>query len=364
MRSVFYIDKNTIYFYGAGLNKIATFKMPESVIYDMEILNENDLENIIKKLKESLNFQHINTLLCLSKNSYFEEEVLPHFSMEEVKKIQSEFEETVPFENVVSKYYIQENKSKIIAINFNFIQILINILKKNGFIIDGIIPDFALYKNNILSFNEEVASEILKNYKLLSEVSFLENKEKDTNDNKDSDKNNAEIINTSPEFKVKPSKNNMRVYGLSAVFAVLLILLFVVYSTRSGSKIAKNNTVVVPLEKKEAASTETQARSSVEAAQTSHTALNKDNFVIEVSLSQDKLQDKDLIVKTLNEVGFNNVVVNTLSATYYGNSTAIFKNYFPINIRSEIITALEKNGFSITQQESIELVNDALIRIF
>lgn len=362
MRSVFFIDGNKFIYFGGSNDSLIELLIPSSALQDMEIIKNQELENL---LSEFFNINKISTsevIICLTPSSYFQKDVLPHDQLEDIQKIQDEFIDTVPFESVSAKYYNQATSAKIIAVNSSFIKTLIEILKKHGFTILSVVPVFALFPNPITSITNAVGEEFIKNFKSLSEVGLpINEQEKSFLETPRINKKNNEADDFKPVVK-KSSKK--RLYGLISLFFLLTIILAVVYSSSKTQKAANKNIAIIPVE----ATTKTQdtlkQEEIVSPTPEEFIELNKDMLVIEITLSQDQKEKETMIVEKLREIGFKNLIVKTIQAQVYGESTIVFKQYISAPQRQEISSLFKGLGYTMAILESKEITNDILIKIF
>lgn len=360
MRGVFFIDTDTVSFFGGITPSLTTLKIGDSIISAMEIIDAKELERVVTDFLKSKNTSDLSLIICLTEGSYFQKDVLPHIDIEMIKTLQKDFIESVPFESVYAKYYSQQTTAKIIAVNASLINTFIDIFKKNNISVVSVIPIFALFPRPIIELNDDVGSEFVKHFKSLEEVSLpLSEKQTSTQENK-TETGDKNIIEAPADFKLKKrNKNTVRLYGLASIFFLLIgVLIFMITNNSKSSSIGKESAVIVPVE----ASINTPTPEELEVQQKNE--LSKDGFVIEVLIAQDQRDRESLIVQKLRDIGYKNVVVKNLQAQVFGETTIVFKDYISQNQKEEIIELIRSIGYTVSILESQETTNDILIKIF
>lgn len=230
--AVVYIDTDKALFYTGKTVDIFRLDFPSNVISDLDLVSEEKLTELIDSFCKTNNLEgtKYETTLVFSTGSVFEKDFADE-NKEENTQMQ-QFIDIVPFEDVLSKTYKLDKKTKVVVINKTLYEALKNALEKKNFSISSVLPYSVLQE-----INTELANSV--------NLAFIAGK---IDSYKQYNLNDSENNNSNNKIKTNDSKKqNKRVYILIGIFILLLILLGVlVISTLSPQQSSKKGTVVLP----------------------------------------------------------------------------------------------------------------------
>lgn len=208
--AVVYIDTNNASFYTGKSGDIFRLDFPSNVISDLDLVSEEKLTQLIDSFCKTNNLEgtKFETILVFSAGSVFEKDFADE-NKEENTQIQ-QFIDIVPFEDVLSKTYKLNKKTKVVVVNKVLYEALKSALEKKNFSISLVLPYSVLQEVNTEltnSVNLAFIAGKMDSYKQFNLIDYENNKLNDK-------------IKTG-DFK----KQNKRVYVLIGIFLLLLIVL-------------------------------------------------------------------------------------------------------------------------------------------
>jgi len=210
---VVYIDSHGAYFYADSLGRVLQLNFPQDVVSDMDIVGREKFENLLNSFIQT-NFKGLDfsVILVFSQNTLFEKEIVPVVG-KEIEDLVQEFIGAVPFEEVLSKTYKLNKKTKVAAVNRAFYDLLRNIFEMNKQTITMVLPLPILQIVNPDLANRMDLSLIAQKADSLRQFNMIE----------------AYQGEYTPEQKntKEPKKINKRLLSLIGVFVFLLLALFV-----------------------------------------------------------------------------------------------------------------------------------------
>lgn len=251
-RGIIFLQKDKFDFYSPGLIKIIEFRFVPEIIHDLEVINRELLENLIKLFVSNNKIAPGELTIVLADNACFIKDfIMPSAvpstqqknvaqlspvafpntqASEKVREDIKFFIDHVPFENVLSREFHMGNGTKVLAVNKDFFEAIKNAFEKAGFRVNAVLPG-VVFENNIgakQTMDIIVANTILKqadylrdNDLLREERSFQPVVEKENEEEKEF---------TVQETESKPGKTNKkRLFAMIGIFVILLIILVVVY---------------------------------------------------------------------------------------------------------------------------------------
>ena len=214
---IIFINRNYLEYFDSNKSKVFSFNFPSSIVKDLEILNNHDLET---QLILFINFYKLNPsplLLILASDICFETEI-NEINETNFETIAGDFVNHLPFEESVHKLYKQPKGYRLVAVNKEIIDNLKFIFTKMGFSIEGAVPA-SVVGINIKTIDAPSANYIFAKINLIKSMSIIQ----------------AEVktpINNAEPKKVLGVK---RVFLLLSFFLVLLmIMLFLLYKQSTG----------------------------------------------------------------------------------------------------------------------------------
>lgn len=231
--AVVYVDTDKVFFYTGKTGDIFRLDFPSNVISDLDLVSEEKLIQLIDSFCKTNNLEgtKFETILVFSTGSIFEKDFTDEIK-EENTQIQ-QFIDIVPFEDVLSKTYKLNKKTKVVVVNKALFEALKNALEKKNFSISLVLPYSVLQE-----INTELTSSI--------NLAFIASK---IDSYKQYNLNDYENKNPNNKIKASDSKNqNKRVYVLVGIFILLLIVLgFLIISTLSSESSPKKGAEVLPI---------------------------------------------------------------------------------------------------------------------
>lgn len=187
--------------------------LPSDVVCDMEVISEEKLTQLIKRLLEANKIVIRGVIVILSLDYTFKNELEDESSEGLLEKLKA-FQEMVPFENVESKIVKQEKKWKVICVSRDLCEKLKIVFEKMNIGFLGVVSYEALidsFPEFSKSFDARLAMDKVEAIKLSGFV------------------NQEEKILTSEKGKAPIEKKNnlsilLVVFGL--LFVVLLVMIF------------------------------------------------------------------------------------------------------------------------------------------
>ena len=242
-----YLQQDKFDFYQPAIGKIIEFGFVTEIIKDLEIINADLLDNLIKLFVTNNKIVPGEMVMVIADNACFIKDFIlpsaqpvpkivstdgkspvvvaalhPKISDEEIKS----FIEHVPFENVISKTFDLASGTKVIALNKDMYEAIKSSFEKLGFKINFVLPG-VVFENNIGSVavlnlavakNMLISADIVKEQNLLFKKNYVsENHDFKKQDEPDSTK------------KQPVKKSNKRLFLMIGIFVVLIIILVFVY---------------------------------------------------------------------------------------------------------------------------------------
>lgn len=217
--SFLYLDKNGFYFYVIGLPNIISMAFLPTSVRDMDVINAAQLAAQIKTFVEQYQIPPSTITIILSPNITFEKDVVG-LAIEEQEETAKKFNETIPFDSVLSKKYPIEKGIKVIGVNEDLIEEIKSSFEKCSFILDSVVPYQILGADQafIQSMTVENINLFLKRTVRLRQFSILiTEKEKVVTQ--------PTISKGQVSQQQKPRKNNTRLFVMAGVFIVLIAIL-------------------------------------------------------------------------------------------------------------------------------------------
>ena len=213
---VCYIDRDKALFYQDVNGSMLQMDFPQDIIFDQELTGGGKLEHLIESFLETNKLGKGNILFIFAPSVTIEKDFPDELAQNKNEEIQK-FIDMVPFEEVLSKIYRLNKKTKVVAINHEIYESIKNIFAKKNFLILGIIPSTVLQETfTELSSNIDLAFIASKIYSLKQYYIVDEGK----------------LINQDTKEKSGLKKQNTRMYILIVIFAILLFIFIILVITK------------------------------------------------------------------------------------------------------------------------------------
>ena len=222
---VCYIDKNKALFYQDVDGSMLKMDFPPDIISDQELTGREKLEHLIESFLETNKLEKGNIIFIYAPNVTIEKDFpddTPGNKNEEIQK----FINMIPFEEMLSKIYKLNKKTKVVAINQEIYESIKNIFAKKNFSVLGIIPSTVLAETVAeLSMNIDLAFIANKIYSL-KQYGMV---------------NAGELSNQNTKEKSGLKKQNIKMYMLIIVFVILFFIFIILAITKIFPKNSSKN---------------------------------------------------------------------------------------------------------------------------
>lgn len=256
---IIYLQKDNFYFYSASVGKVIEFRFVPEIIKDLDVINSELLESLIKIFIQSNKIQMCDLIIVFADSASFVKDFISSVPQPVVPVINNAvsvpnvvysatndevkyFIEHVPFDEVASEVFILTNGVKAWATNKELYTSIAKAFEIQGFEIKGVLPG-VVFEGSISSkviLDQIMVNYILQNFDSVREHSLLtqvpEGIAVKQNLSGESLKKNEKIeevveINDKPKGGV----SKKRLFLLVGIFVILIIILIVVYISSKQS---------------------------------------------------------------------------------------------------------------------------------
>ncbi len=355
MRSVFFVERSGIFYYGGNVHAVVFFPYPQGVVTDLEIVNAEDLRT---QLHNWIKTNKIEPTLCailFASNSTFLKEIPLTEPLEKREELKKTFVDLVPFNETLFAEYTFDKSIIVAVVNKRLTIILRDIIQEAGFSVENIAPAAALYGASQLNgFDANTAQDVLKKASVLKAGAFslIE----------------KEVGEESSGEGAPVAKNNKRLYLLVGLFVVLIGILVIVYFTMMPKATPPRNKVVrrPPLATPQVVvtqsiSTESASLDSNKQTSASKTQASKADLKIRVLNGSGIAGQADTIRSRLQEKSYVTIETGNAPTLQTAKTLLIFKTDVGEKERKEILNILEFYFESVSVQEKNDIDSDVLI---
>jgi hypothetical protein len=153
--SIVYLQKDKFQFFTPSTGRVIEFQFVPEVIRDLDVINSELLENLIKVFVANGKISPGNLVFVLAENAYFTKDFVqpaqqkgtpaqPPVTIELIQKQADEFIEHVPFDNVVSKTISLKDGIKVVATNKDFYESIAIAFEHLGFTVESVLPGLVI----------------------------------------------------------------------------------------------------------------------------------------------------------------------------------------------------------------------------
>src|SRR3989344_4619693 len=222
---VCYIDKNKALLYQDIDGSILQMDFPPDTISDQELIGREKLEHLMESFLETNKLEKGNILFIYAPDIAIEKDFPDELAGNKNEEIQK-FIDMLPFEEVLSKIYELNKKTKVVAINQEIYESIKNIFATKNFLVIGIIPSTVLQETVAeLSANIDLAFIANKIYSL-RQYSMV---------------SSGELSNQNTKEKSGLKKQNIKMYMLIIVFVILFFIFIILAITKIFPKNSSKN---------------------------------------------------------------------------------------------------------------------------
>ena len=207
--AIIFLDKNRIFVYDG--NGILRLDIPETVIRDVDIIDKSGFDSLVDTFIKTRKLDSAQVWLVLADGICFSKDVIETDPLKIEGEIK-DFLEAVPFDKVISKRYRAGGGIRVIATNLEYVEAVIEIFEKEGFVTEGIVPGAMFPGFNTKKVPDaDFARYILENKNLMRMGNML---------------TKVTLPSNTHETTETPKKSKLLLYLISG-FVILLIILVV-----------------------------------------------------------------------------------------------------------------------------------------
>lgn len=371
---VVYLQKDKLQVYSPYLASIVEFRFVPEVVRDLDIVNKNLLENLIKAFITNAKIPPGNLIFVLADNTYFIKDfvipptptqpnstasVVPQVTMEQLQESAEQYIEHVPYDSVVSKTFPLKNGLRVCAVNQEFFSHINNAFEKNGFTVISVLPGL-IFGNNLTArpvLDAGLAQLALqkvgsfKQYDLLNQEVFIPESEKMI-------ENKEEV-----EFEEQKNKpNKKRLYVMIGVFVVLLAVLGFMVAPMIAPPSPKSikTPMVKPVGQAEVKPASTNAATPIytlaptrvpDVVPTINTEQEVKNIKVQIAVSSGEITKAQVVKTELSKLGFAVVNVQTTSGLVSPSTVLSFSEDIPQSVRNTVLAIVDDVSTGVNVQE-------------
>jgi hypothetical protein len=202
--AIIYLDFNRLFYYGSNItDKVLGINIPQTSFRNLEIVSEEEFSNLIKSFLQYHKIAPTQVTLILSSSVYFDTKIPASTDKNfTISDATSYFLDLTPFENIISRSFIWEKETVIVATNQKLCDLLKSSLEVNKFNLESIIPEFVLgpqinLKNGLDIPNASKImnmSDHLKQYNLLKDQIIPRSQENNENTTEPKKEDNKSLL--------------------------------------------------------------------------------------------------------------------------------------------------------------------------
>lgn len=217
-QACFLVTRSSLTFFSKASDDGVELSLTSEIVKDLEMISQQALERVMSSWMEQIKIPAGQVELILDKSVFFHTTINKMPESETDPLVQS-FLELVPFTDVITKSFPIKEGAYLVVINREFLNPLIAVLEKFGFVVVSASPLFILGTDDLTKtpFTKEMALKAISNYELLAEYSFIA----------------PEIVEEklSAPQPFLSVKLNGKLIAMIAIFAILITVLIVLLVT-------------------------------------------------------------------------------------------------------------------------------------
>ncbi len=356
MKSVIYLDRDTLFYYGGNVHTVLSLPFAPSAVKDMEVIDENEIEKQITTFIQANKIEPTESFIIFSHRSCFSKAIPANTTPENLDKEKKQFLEFVPFDHIVHKIIKTAKGSVIVAANKELANVIKHIFQKHGYLIQAISTLFTIYPDNpVSSINVQIAQNILRSFNRFREDDLL---------NADEPAASEETV-FEQEFAAEDKKNNYRLYFMLGFFIISIGILGYMLNNRRISSSSRAQTPLSPTRAIPRQGSPSPQLTPTEAATPTPTvsSVSKDQLTIRILNGSGLSGQADEIKNSLVEAGFeaDKITTGNAPSEQSTNTRIVFKPRVSSSVREEISDALSEFTTNISAIENDEIEFDILI---
>ena len=355
MKSVIYLDRDTLFFYGGNVHTVLSLPFAPNAIKDMEVIDEGAIEKQIDTFIQTNKIEQTESFIIFSHRSCFSKIIPANSTPENLEKEKKQFLEFVPFDHIAHKILKTSKGNLIVAANKELANIVKHIFQKHGHSIQAVSTLFTIYPDNTVSaMNNEIAQVILRSYNRFREDDLLTDETQASPDTV-----------FEQEFANEDKKNNFRLYFMLGFFIVGIGVLGFMLSSRRITSTSRAETPLSPTIRLAPQNSPSPQQTPTNTLTPSPTvsSVSKDQLTIRILNGSGLSGQADEIKASLVKADFVADKITTGNAPNQQSTTTriVFTPRVSSTIREEISDALSGFTSNISTIENDEIEFDILI---
>jgi len=364
-RLIIFFDRSKVYFLPAKANDFLTLEFKEDVLKDLDIKNKEVFSAVVSQLIKENKVVPSKVAIVFSKNAMFSQEL-----NQENKEISEEdqakdYLQLVPFEDTCVKIFKYGKLKKIVVVNCDLYESLIETLATMEFEVDIVLDQESVeFVTRTEGFNLEIANEIVNSSDRFKSYNFLTGVR---------DRPRLEITASAKSPDKEGKKSNRMVYLGLVFFVLLLVLLFLliwqqqqtnsisaqpVNYLQTETRPVKQNAVENSVE--ESALSEIITPKETQSA-TPAAKIDLTKVTVKILNGSGVARQADEIKDALIALGFEKIETGNASKVTVQKTLVVFSPDIPDQIRTQVLDVLAKFDDDYSVQENIELNKELLI---
>jgi len=173
-QACFFVTRNSLSLFSTVSSNGVELVLTAEIVKDLEVVSQQALERVLSTYIEQIKIPIGQVSLILDNSVYFHTTISKMPETNEDPIVQS-FLDLVPFTDVLVKSFPIKEGAYLTVINSEFLNPIISVLEKFGFIVISATPVFVLgVDTSKTPFTKEIALQALANPDLLYSYNFLE----------------------------------------------------------------------------------------------------------------------------------------------------------------------------------------------
>ena len=356
MKSVIYLDRDTLFFYGGNVHTVLSLPFAPNAVKDMEVIDEGAIEKQIDTFIQTNKIEPTESFIIFSHRSCFSKVISANSTQENLEKEKRLFLEFVPFDHIAHKILKTSKGNLIVAANKELANIVRHIFQKHGSVIQGVSTLFTIYPDNTVSaMSLEIAKVILRSYNRFREDDLLTTDESQAN---------PETV-FEQEFAAEDKKNNIRLYLMLGFFIVSIGLLGYMLNSRRVTSTSRAQTPLSPTRRLASPNSPSPQQTPTYTPTPSPTVASvaKDQLTVRILNGSGISGQADEIKDSLVKINFVAEKITTGNTPNQQSTTTriVFTPRVSSSIREEISDALSEFSSNVSTIENDEIEFDILI---
>lgn len=347
MKSIIYLDRNTLSYFGGNAHTVLSLSLPPNTIKDAEVIDRIEFTKIFTEWLKNNKVEPCTVSIVLSSAYYFKKEIPPKTALEDETNLITKFTASVPFEKPETKTFPLSNSKVIISTNKQILDLIRDSLVAENFIIDSILPLILLVPSESIIFNTETAKNLLGKASTLRTMSFLI-------------ENQPIIANTDFQESLPQEKTNSRLFiMLGFLFIGFIIIGVLLYKRTRPVKIQSGN-IINPQIVTQPTQTSTPAP-SLTITPTATKIIPIDEITIKIFNGSGIPGQAETISKKLSEAGFKKIETGNAENSVPDKTTIIYKKSVDVEYRHQINKTISTFDEITSVLEKDDIESDVIV---